>query len=472
MNDQLQPFTPTNSTTGAGVFDSWHNVELAVQSIKTAHGGDQAAVAVELGIVTVSAVLDTVAFALDPFAKLIAAGLGWLIEHVKFLRWPLDQLAGNPDQIKLLAQSLHRTGEDLRNTADDMDRALHRVVADWQGAGHDSFEAEATARREHITGSAEAVDTAGYVVETTMALIVTVRSLIRDIITTLIADIIVTMLIALGLALITFGASIAIAVSKCVVTAAVQCSAMAAKLAKIAAFARRVAFRLRQLATLTRNQPAPPSPPPAASGATTGAGSAAREAPAPPKVSPAVAEAESLGIRATDEPFSIWLAADRYFNSPPPAPARTATHEAPAPHPAVAKPAERAPVPVAAEPRPTAPRTSSSGSPQSLLRPWDIPVMKKHEEYFKQNYAQYWDKNKYFENLVRTRLPEQFPLIKALSDTKTSKNWAGWIGKSVVNMDRSLTDIHQQAVVGWQESDEKWRSEHPDPAAGEVATQA
>src|SRR5690349_8364994 len=105
MSDQLQPFTPTNFTTGAGVIDSWHNVELAAQEIKTTHGADQAAVAVELGVVTASAVLDTVAFVLDPLAKLIAAGLGWLIEHVSFLRWPLDQLAGNPDQIKVLAES-------------------------------------------------------------------------------------------------------------------------------------------------------------------------------------------------------------------------------------------------------------------------------------------------------------------------------------------------------------------------------
>ena len=135
MSDQLQPFTPTSSTTGAGVIDSWHNVELAAQEIKTTHGADQAAVAVELGVVAVSAVLDTVAFALDPLAKLIAAGLGWLIEHVSFLRWPLDQLAGNPDQIKVLAESLHRIGEDLRNTADDMDRAMHRVVTEWEGVG-------------------------------------------------------------------------------------------------------------------------------------------------------------------------------------------------------------------------------------------------------------------------------------------------------------------------------------------------
>jgi hypothetical protein len=56
------------------------------RDIKTAHGADKAAIAVELGIGAASAVLDTVALMLDPLAKLISAGLGWLIEHVSFLR--------------------------------------------------------------------------------------------------------------------------------------------------------------------------------------------------------------------------------------------------------------------------------------------------------------------------------------------------------------------------------------------------
>ena len=265
-----------------------------------------------------------------------------------------------------------------------------------------------TAHREHITGSGKAVDTAGYVVETTMALIVTVRGLIRDIITTLIADIIATMLIALALAVITFGASIPVAVGKCVATAAVQCSAMAAKLADVARFAARAAARLKQLATLTRNEPTPHSAPPATPPATPRPSSAAatgtaHEVPPPPPVSPAVTEAESLGIRAADEPFATWLAADRYYNGPP---ARTPTNEPAAPRPSAETAAERAPVPVVAEPRPIpVTRRSSSAQPNSLLRPWDIRPLKAHEEYFKKNYARYWDKNKYFENLVRTKYP-------------------------------------------------------------------
>ena len=52
-------------------------------------------------------------------------------------------------------------------------------------------------------------------------------------------------------------------------------------------------------------------------------------------------------------------------------------------------------------------------------------------------------------------------MIKGLSDAKTGKNWIGWIGKGIVTMDRSLTDIHQQAEVGRQQSDDEWRAAHP-----------
>ena len=86
----VEPITSSNSTTGAGVIDSWHSLASSIEQIKTAHGADAAAIGVEIGVTVVGAVADTVAFALDPLAKLISAGLGWLIEHISFLKWPLD----------------------------------------------------------------------------------------------------------------------------------------------------------------------------------------------------------------------------------------------------------------------------------------------------------------------------------------------------------------------------------------------
>jgi len=69
------PITASNSTTGAGVFDSWKQVGDSIGKVQTEHGGDLAAVSVELGINVISAALDTVAFVMDPLAML--KGAAW-----------------------------------------------------------------------------------------------------------------------------------------------------------------------------------------------------------------------------------------------------------------------------------------------------------------------------------------------------------------------------------------------------------
>ena len=59
----------TSDTSGAGVADSWHGVATTIDELKSAHGAQVAALSVELGISVVGAVADTIAFAIDPFAK-------------------------------------------------------------------------------------------------------------------------------------------------------------------------------------------------------------------------------------------------------------------------------------------------------------------------------------------------------------------------------------------------------------------
>ena len=37
-------------------------------------------------------VTDTIGFAIDPLGSVLTAGVGWLLEHISFLREPLDAL--------------------------------------------------------------------------------------------------------------------------------------------------------------------------------------------------------------------------------------------------------------------------------------------------------------------------------------------------------------------------------------------
>src|ERR1700736_4798782 len=47
-----------------------------------------------------STVMDALSLVAAPLAGLLGAGIGWLIEHVSFLREPLDKLCGNPGAIQ------------------------------------------------------------------------------------------------------------------------------------------------------------------------------------------------------------------------------------------------------------------------------------------------------------------------------------------------------------------------------------
>jgi len=237
----------SNWSAGTGLIDDVNGLVKSIDEIKTAHGADLAATSVELGLEVVSTAIDTVAFALNPFAKLAAAGLGWLIEHIGVLTKALDLIAGDPDAIKEMADALHATATDLQNTADDLGSNLNSDLPGWTGAAADAFTNTMTGHQGHISAVGHAVDVTGYVVETNMALISALRNLIRDIITSTIADIITTFLAAVAAAPFTGGASLVAAMGWLATELGLDAASFAAKFAKVTAFFTRAASRLGQL---------------------------------------------------------------------------------------------------------------------------------------------------------------------------------------------------------------------------------
>ena len=444
------PITASNSTSGAGVFDSWKQVGDSIGKVKTEHGGDLAAVSVELGINIASAVLDTVAFAMDPLAKLIAAGLGWLIEHISFLKWPLDQVAGNPSEVTKVANELHKIGESLRNTATELDNTLKSTITQWQGQGHDSFVKSINDRKGWIDANAKASDVAGYMVETTGALIAAVRSLLRDIITTILGDIIATMLVALAMAAFTFGASVAVGATKCVVEATVQVTSMMTKLASVVKYAGRTKGRLDDVSKLANpnaghelsNLPRP------------GAGNTVPNfsRPLPPK--PAGGGATSCGRPGGDSTVPN-------FSRPLPPPGTAITHDGTGTGGAAAssRPGGDGTVPNFSRPLPPKPAdpppAPKPSSPKSHLSDYDVQMVKKHEDWLKAKFGDSNAKMKWVDNWLKKNQPDYYPMLKALSDAKSSKNFVGWGGKTIVQVDRGLTDIQMQAEAAWAEEDKQ-----------------
>ncbi|PKV91047.1 hypothetical protein ATK30_1807 [Amycolatopsis echigonensis] len=578
----VEPITDSNSTTGAGVADSWHSVVSSIQEIQHLHGADAAAVGVEIGVSIVGAIADTAAFVVDPFGKLIAAGLGWLIEHISFLKEGLDKLAGDPAAIKKMAEELHKTAQNLRNAAKDLDATLQKTVVSWEGEGAEAFKKNISDRRGQIDTAGQAVDVAGYVVETTMALVTVVRSLIRDMITTFLGDVIATMLIALAMAAFTFGASIVVGVGNVIRSGISLALTMASKIARLVGLGGRTASRLAQLAEKVK--------PGRGSGGSThggndhemtdlphgtggdhggGGGGQGGEGSHGGNNTPhddtpgGTSQHEDPPGNSTnhedtpggnnhhedtpggnnhhedtpggnnqpheDDPFDTWLAADQHFNPPPGRPHDSPggnTHHEDAPgggnhenSPGNNTGHDTTPGNNSHEDAPgnnhhedppgnTTNHEDAPGGnpnhedtpggtnhhqddqgggnhengggggnePQSPFKPYDFDWMKKHEGWLANvcdipAIQKYTGGKNVWKDIVKgpdeyfKTHPRLYPFLKGLADAKSSKNFAGWIGKDAINFDKSITDIQMQAEEAWNASDEEWRKEHPDPAA-------
>ncbi|MBA8823289.1 hypothetical protein FHX42_000618 [Saccharopolyspora lacisalsi] len=84
--------------------------ENAVSSYKAIVNGDWDTA----GLSAMSLGIDAVGVAADPLGTLASWGVGWLIEHVWFLRDAFDALMGDPDEIAGMASTWERSARRSR----------------------------------------------------------------------------------------------------------------------------------------------------------------------------------------------------------------------------------------------------------------------------------------------------------------------------------------------------------------------
>lgn len=173
----------TEAAEGAGIVSSGKDLVDAVTAENPDAGGI-AASAAGMG-------LDLLGAAMDPLGTLVEAELGWLIEHVAFLREPLDRLCGDPMEIEDRAQAWHALATVLRREGAALDEAVAGDVASWHGAAAQSYRAAAATAARSLSSLAE--DAAG-IADTVLssgALVGLERSLIRDLIASWLAKLVV-----------------------------------------------------------------------------------------------------------------------------------------------------------------------------------------------------------------------------------------------------------------------------------------
>lgn len=193
---------------GAGMVDTIAGL------VKAANTQDEGAIAAY----SVGLAFDVVGAVLNPLGAVIGAGVGWLIDHIAFLREPLDLLMGDNIAIRQETEKLKEDAQKYEGIASSHLDALKKLDG-WNGEAADRFRASMAQVAKEIEAIGSAVNASAKLMGTMGACVTAVRALVRDIIAMVIGNLIGGALIAAGLAPFTFGASIVAFVGVAVATA-------------------------------------------------------------------------------------------------------------------------------------------------------------------------------------------------------------------------------------------------------------
>lgn len=178
--------------------------------------------------------LDGLGVIADPLANLASAGIGWLIEHVSFLKEPLDNLAGDPAAINRVAAVWgEQVRTEIANVGDDFGRAATEETTSWKGPAADAYRTYAATLRDKVKGLEPTAESVSHGVQGAGALVSTVRGIIRDIVVDVVGEFIAAAATALASSWFTLGGSIAAFIGWAVGRGAATAGKIAGKISKL-----------------------------------------------------------------------------------------------------------------------------------------------------------------------------------------------------------------------------------------------
>ncbi|QUQ67923.1 hypothetical protein [Kutzneria sp. CA-103260] len=215
--------SPTSGFDGSGMISDVAN------TAKDLANGDALGVAMD----GAASAMDTLGVIEDPLGSLLSAGIGWLIEHLDFLRKPLDLLAGNPGEIAAQAATWTNIGAEMKKIGEDYQKSIGADVPQWKSAAGDSYRAKGKELAESLSAFAEAADGAAGGITLGGVLVGTERGIIRDLISTFVGKMIERAIIALASSWCTFGASVAAFIADAVAEGSIVAGKCASRISKV-----------------------------------------------------------------------------------------------------------------------------------------------------------------------------------------------------------------------------------------------
>ncbi|MDP9791630.1 hypothetical protein J2S43_000142 [Catenuloplanes nepalensis] len=207
--------------------------------------------AMSVGVNGISVGLDVLSIALNPLGELVKAGVGWVMEHVAFIREPLELLTGDHRAIQAVSDTWGNISERLLQTADRYEAAM-AGIGTWTGEAAQGYRGAAAeyinglrALAGHTGNTSQGVMLAGIVVATE-------RAIIFDMIASFISRVIAQALIAAASSVVTVGGSVAAFLTSVSVDAALLTARMAKRLSEMLTVIKRFVARFDQLGAAGR----------------------------------------------------------------------------------------------------------------------------------------------------------------------------------------------------------------------------
>jgi uncharacterized protein YukE len=170
-----------------------------------------------------------------------------LLEHVSFIREPLDELLGNPDEINANTDQLKRAALEMHTIAQEHLQDIS-TVSEWSGDAADAYRASMKRLSEELDSMGFVMDGTAAVVGISGMLVCTMRAIVFSIISYFVGELIKGALIAAAAAVFSLGSSILAYIGYAGVRAGMKAAEIASKIAKLAAALGRQGKRLAELA--------------------------------------------------------------------------------------------------------------------------------------------------------------------------------------------------------------------------------
>lgn len=167
-------------TAGTGAIDSINSTWTALDSGNWTEGL----------VGSTTAISSFGAMMTDPLAALATAGFGWAMEHVGFLKEPLDALTGDQQALEAMSTTWMNIGQEVQGASDDLTNAVKQDTANWSGDAADAYRNFAQEQASQYGGIASACQAAGTAVKMCSTLLSVARDIVRDMISQIVGELI------------------------------------------------------------------------------------------------------------------------------------------------------------------------------------------------------------------------------------------------------------------------------------------